>query len=1019
MDVAGGAPGAKHMVIGLRLLLAAAVTLVAFFLKMEFAAFQGAPYIFFFPAIMVSAVVGGVLPGLLATALSAALALRWVLPAAAPGGEITQSDMVAFCTFAAIGIFMSVVGGLYRRTRSEKVRLELERDVRDREERSRRESEEAQRRYALLADAARDIILFIRVSDGRILEANAAALAAYGYSAEELRALTIRDLRAPDHVDAVAGHLAAAERGGLQFETRHRRKDGTTFPVEVSSQGADLAGARVVLSVVRDVSARRRAEDQLRSSEARLRLFFEHAPASVAMFDREMCYVATSRRYLQDYGLPDQALAGRCHYDVFPEVPARWREINRRVLTGAVESCEEDPFPRADGSTDWVRWEMRPWRDAGGEIGGAVLFSEVITKRKLAEERLAQSERRYRFLADHAHDVIWTLDLASGRFTYVSPSIQVLRGLTVEEALAEPMARSLTPESLVRAQAVMARIGTPEEQDPHTAIYDQPCKDGRVKHVEITTTIVRDANGHPFEVVGVSRDATARVDAQRALAENEELYRSLFQLTPSGVVLLDEDGAVVAFNDQACRQLGYTRAEFATLHVGDIDVAGREAVAAQLARNPTEGPGELEVVHRTRAGELRNVVVNTRPVQVGGHRRLLSSWQDVTERRMLEEQFRQAQKLETVGRLAGGVAHDFNNLLTVILSCSSTLEEVLSEQLPAGLEDVREIDAAAKRAAELTGQLLAFARKRIISPVPLDLGEVVLGSERMLRRLLGEDVDLRVERQADLWTTSADPGQLSQVIVNLAVNARDAMPTGGTLLIQALNATTTAELAAIDPERRVGDWVRVVITDTGTGMSEEVRAHLFEPFFTTKGPGKGTGLGLATVYGIVRQAGGHVHVTNAPGGGTSFELCFPRVDAAPVSLARPAELAGAGGDERVLVVEDDAQVRAVTVRLLRAAGYQVVAVAHPAEALAMSWDGADGPMLLVTDVVMPGIDGLTLARELRGRHPALRTLYLSGYTPDAIAERGALDPGVELLPKPFTGPVLLARVRAILDAPPR
>jgi PAS domain S-box-containing protein len=1267
---------------GARLLLAVAVTALAFILKTIFSAYLGPPYILFYPAIMLSAVAGGLGPGLLATALSSGFAVAFVLPAARPG-PWSPSELVGLVTFTGMGVFMSLVGERYRRTRGENERLELERSLREREE---------------------------------------------------------------------------------------------------------------------SVSARNAAEERLRTSEARLRLLVEHTPAAVALFDREMRYLAVSRRYAQDYRLSEPDLVGRCHYDVFPEIPARWKEIHRRSLAGAVEACAEDPFPRGDGTTDWVRWELHPWRGEDGAVGGVVLFSEVITERKHAEQKLAaererlavtlqsigdaviatdtaarvtvfndvaarltgwpaaealgrplaevfrivaeadgraletpvervlregrvtglanhtalvardgtarpiadsgapirdaagrmvgvvlvfrdqteerraenerragdqrlrlaveaakagtwewdlrtdrntwsdglwdlyglardgreatyqiwrdslhpddrqrveqvvgeaartgselsvewrvalpggavrwlasrgrpirdadgaftrfmgivldvteakqgeqalrESERRYRLLADHTHDVIWTMDLATGRYSYVSPSILALRGLTVEEALAEPVERGMTPESLARVQATLAAIGTPAERDPATDVYDQPCKDGTIKHVEITTTLVRDPAGRAVQVVGVSRDATARVEAQRALVESEGLYRSLFQLAPSGVVLLDEVGAIVAFNDQACQQLGYPRQEFARLRVGDVNVAGSAAVAGHLRRIAAAGAEELEVVHRTRSGELRTVQVNSRHVLVEGRSRFLATWQDVTERRraeealrrseerfralierstdvivvldaegtlrfwsqgavavlgwtpeervgrpggelvhpedrprvaevlaqllarrghtaselarfrhkdgswrhlqltardlladpavegvvvnardvtterMLEEQFRQAQKLESVGRLAGGVAHDFNNLLTVILSCTQELEQALVRGRPASLDDVREIDGAAQRAAELTGQLLAFARKQLVAPVPLDLGQVLAGSERMLRRLLGEDIELQVEREPGLWTTRADPGQVTQVIVNLAVNARDAMPTGGALLLRATNVSVSAAEAAADPERLAGDWVGLTIRDTGAGISPEVRAHIFEPFFTTKERGKGTGLGLATVYGIIQQAGGHVHVSSVPGRGTTFEACFPRVEVAPAEPARLAKPETLGGTERILVVEDDPRVRAVTVRTLRAAGYDVLAVPEPRAALELPAGDLARLQLLVTDVVMPGLDGRELAAQLCGRHPALRVLFVSGYAPDTIAARGALDPGSELLPKPFTGAALLGRLRAILD----
>jgi CheY-like chemotaxis protein len=370
--------------------------------------------------------------------------------------------------------------------------------------------------------------------------------------------------------------------------------------------------------------------------------------------------------------------------------------------------------------------------------------------------------------------------------------------------------------------------------------------------------------------------------------------------------------------------------------------------------------------------------------------------------------------MESIGRLAGGVAHDFNNLLTVILSCAEILRDGASAVAPAQRELVEEIHTAGVRAAGLTHQLLAFARKEPIAPIPLDLNAVVRGSETLLRRTLGMDIQLVVNLQDGLWRVTCDPGQIEQVILNLAINARDAMPAGGELAITTSNARSDDALVARIPFLLSGEYVRLVVRDNGEGMSPEVKAHAFEPFFTTTETGKGTGLGLATVYGIVQQAGGHVHVSSAPGRGTTFEVCFPRVEVAPAESARLAAPATLGGTERILVVEDDPRVRAVTVRTLRAAGYDVLAVPEPRAALELPADVLARSQLLVTDVVMPGLDGRELAARLRDRHPALRVLFVSGYAPDA---RGALDPGSELLPKPFTGATLLGRLRAILDRP--
>ncbi|HSM92400.1 MAG TPA: ATP-binding protein [Anaeromyxobacteraceae bacterium] len=386
---------------------------------------------------------------------------------------------------------------------------------------------------------------------------------------------------------------------------------------------------------------------------------------------------------------------------------------------------------------------------------------------------------------------------------------------------------------------------------------------------------------------------------------------------------------------------------------------------------------------------------------------------DVTERYRLEEAIRQAQKLDSIGRLAGGVAHDFNNLLTVILSCAESLAAGIDAGEPARAEDVEEIRNAGARARDLTRQLLMFARREVVAPAILDLNDLVRRTEKLLRRIVGEDVEVAVNLDPAVWPIRADPSHLEQIVMNLAGNARDAMPRGGTLALETANVLLEAS-----PEGGVpaaGDFVRLRLRDSGVGMSPEVKAHLFEPFFTTKGAGRGTGLGLSTVYGLVRQMGGHVLVESEPGRGTTFDVYVPR---AAGRIEPPAESAAAGstvGSETVLVVEDEAAVRSTAVRALRGAGYRVLVAATGREALALA-AGPNTPDLLLTDVVMPEMDGRAVAEALQRRNGALRILYMSGYTQDAVVQRGVLDGGMRFLQKPFTPTGLLSRVREVLDA---
>ena len=391
--------------------------------------------------------------------------------------------------------------------------------------------------------------------------------------------------------------------------------------------------------------------------------------------------------------------------------------------------------------------------------------------------------------------------------------------------------------------------------------------------------------------------------------------------------------------------------------------------------------------------------------------------EDITERKLLEAQFRQAQKMEAVGRLAGGIAHDFNNLLTAILGSAELLLDTLAPEAPER-EDLEEIRKAAKRAGELTRQLLAFSRQQVLAPQVLDLNVLVANMEKLLRRLIGEDIELRTALARDLEAVKADSSQLEQVIVNLAVNSRDAMPQGGRLTIETANVELDQAYAEQHFPAQPGSYVLLAVSDTGTGMDAATMSRIFEPFFTTKETGKGTGLGLATVYGVVKQSGGYIWVYSEPGQGTSFKVYLPRVTEAPQPApAAPTRAAALMGSETVLLVEDDEMVRNLARRMLEARGYTVLSASRGEDALGVV-ERHDGPIdLLVTDVVMPGMSGRSVAQRLLGLRPGLKVLYLSGYTDDAIVRHGMLEPGIAFLQKPFSADALARKVREVLDAP--
>lgn len=545
----------------------------------------------------------------------------------------------------------------------------------------------------------------------------------------------------------LAGESQVAAEGLCQ------RKDGSLFPCSLSTapirDGEN--GIVGVMTILEDISQRKQAEESLRHSHQLMRYIIEHDRSAIAVHDRDLRYIYVSQRYLKDYQVKDPDIIGKHHYEVFPDIPDRWREVHRRALAGEIISADEDSFVREDGRVDWSRWECRPWYDADGSIGGIVLFTEVIT-------------------------------------------------------------------------------------------------------------------------------------AQKAL----------------------------------------------------------------------------------------------------------------------EEQLRQSQKMESVGRLAGGVAHDFNNMLAVILLQT---DMVLMRMGPGHPLQGRmhEIRKAAQSSADLTRQLLAFARKQTIAPKVLDLNQTVADMLKMLRRLIGEDIELIWQPAADLWRVKLDPTQVDQILANLCVNARDAIDSVGNVIIESSNVTVDDHYCAVNPDAIPGEYVMLAVTDNGRGMDKAIQEKIFEPFFTTKETGKGTGLGLSTVYGIVQQNNGFIHVYSEVGRGASFRIYLPRFgEPAEVAVqVEPAVIPFALG-ETILLVEDEATILGATQDILEDLGYRVITAAAPEKAVELAQRHADQIDLLITDVIMPGMDGYALSKRVRDLCPRVKVLFISGYTANVIAQRGIIEEEGSFLAKPFS-----------------
>ncbi len=555
----------------------------------------------------------------------------------------------------------------------------------------------------------------------------------------------------------------------------------------------------------------------------------------------------------------------------------------------------------------------------------------------------------------------------------------------------------------------------------------------RISRGDLSARVPEIVSGGELGELGSSFDTMARrlqeADAERQAAvkelrENETRYRSIFDYGTDGIVIIDPDTATpIDFNNQACTQLGYTREEFRCLKISDIELLeGSEEVKAHLQKIIGIGYDEFETLHRTKHGEQRNIHVKAQYLLIGGKHVYHCIWRDITDHKLaeaekekLQAQLQQAMKMEAVGRLAGGVAHDFNNLLTVITGYSELLLQKIGKESPMHGE-VEEIKRAGERAASLTQQLLAFSRKQIIEPKVVHLDHLVAEMHKMLTRLIGENIALQATTGKSLGSVKVDPGQFQQILMNLVVNARDAMPDGGKIVIETANVDLDEEYCALHPYVTPGRFVMLSVSDTGKGMSEEVKAHIFEPFFTTKERGSGTGLGLATAYGAVKQAGGFIEVYSEVGIGTTFKIYLPRVEEKALkSVKDELPQTMRGGSETVLLVEDEGMVRNVCLQILERLGYKVLQASNGVEAIALAQGYGDRIDLLLTDVLMPGMNGAELAAQLVPHRAEMKVLFTSGYTDDGIVRDKILEEGVSFIGKPYTPSALARKVREVLD----
>ena len=654
-----------------------------------------------------------------------------------------------------------------------------------------------------------------------------------------------------------------------------------------------------------------------------------------------------------------------------------------------------------------------------GLLGMVLLFDVYTVYQQLQihrmRRRLFEREELFRLISDNAADMIAVVDMDGNRI-YNSQSYSRVLGYDEDELKHSSSFEQVHPDDreMVRKAAEDARrtgIG-------RTLEYRIRHKDGSWRVLESTASVIRTPRGEPQKLVIVNRDITERKEAAESLRQSESGFRSMVEDAPYGIFRCHSNGKLLSANPAFQRMLRYDHPDELLQTNLVEDVFDSPSEFQKLKNLVDDGKEFKDVAVELRRKDGNKITVRCRGRSVTDPEGLPSFdvfAEDVTEKRILERQLQMAAKMEAVGRLSGGVAHDFNNLLGVIIGYSQLFKRKLDPQSPLR-EHAEEIEKAGQRAAALTRQLLAFSRQQVLTPAVLNLNDLVAEMLKMLPRLIGEDIAVSTSLAADLGRVKADHGQVEQVIMNLAVNARDAMPSGGQLRIETANRELDQGYVRHHPGARPGQYVMLSVVDSGTGIDAETLAHIFEPFFTTKELGKGTGLGLATVYGVVKQSEGYVWVDSELGKGASFQIFLPRVEEEQTAQVpmKTLEGQGAGASETILLVEDSEPLRKLTRSFLESHGFDVLVAQNGEEAIDVEARTSKKIHLLLTDVVMPGINGRVLAERLHLKQREMKVLYISGYTDSFIAIHGVLERGMTLLNKPYTEDELVQKVRETL-----
>ena len=895
---------------------------------------------------------------------------------------------------------------------------------------------------------------------GYFIDGNLMAEKLSGYKREELigkNFFKLRLLSAGGLIKA-AKNLLLNARGKPTGPTvfTFNRKDGSKIDLEIRTHPVKIGGRRLVLGIARDIAARKKIENEiitlnksledkvkqrteelnqaleklrsdikekakmekaLQESEARFRHIIDNASDMIYETDRRGNSTYFNPNASVIMKISKEELLGRNYLSL---IRKDYRKIAKKFYTKQFRNKVsntyfEFPAIKGDGSEIWLGQNVQPII-VDGKVKGFQAVARDITQQKVAEFALAESERRYRSIFEESRDVIYVTD-TDGHFIEINESGLELFGYTREEI------KKITARDLYLNPDDRFKFVHDLESNGFVRDYELKLKkrDGTPIDCLLSATIRPSADGKVLRYQGIIRDITQHKQSEEALLQTERRFRELLENLKMIAILLDLEGNILFCNDYLLEKTGHKKSD--VLGKNWFDIFLPEEIRANIKKmfldNVLAGsiPSHFDNEIITKDGNNLLFSWNNTPLRDSSGKIFgaASIGSDMTDRINAEEQLRHAQRMEVIGNLAGGIAHDFNNALTPILALSQMHFARLEDDDPLK-KALNTINKSATRATQLTARLMAFGRKQVLEPHVININTTLLSVGDLLQRSIGDGISIKMRPSSGLWNVKADPIQVEQVLINLVINAKDAIGDKGTITILTENITVSSKQIKAGLALTAGDYVLTSVIDDGPGMTNEIREHIFEPFFTTKDKGHGTGLGLSVVYGIVKQHGGEITCHSVPGKGTTFKIYLPKIDQ-PVEELKHETIADKDyhGNEVILLVEDDKEVREVLKLILKELGYLIVEASDSAEALKISGKYKDKIHLLLTDLILPGLNGRELSEKLAKKREDMKVLFISGYSDDVIAKHGMIDEGLSFLQKPFTASSLGKKIREVLE----